>query len=155
MKSFYILLSFLVGVTLCPAKIDFVDIAQNFDSGSYTFFVKGEWSGEFENVIPNADEQILTCSIGKAKTNKSWISGEIRGESFRISGGVEKVDEIVNLLSAKVVKQGLVGDIFCVYLYAPNLKSQTLSLFNQRVNLQIAVSNGSVTVGYPIILGDY
>lgn len=155
MKSFYIVLCVLVGVVLCPAKTDLVEVSKNY-SGSYTFFVKGDVENlERVSVIQNGDEKIVTCEIERADEIKKEIKGAIRGESFSISGGKEKFDEIASLMSAKVVKKGYVGEIFCAYLYAPSLNSECLELFNTKVNLQIAVSGNTVTVGCPIILGEY
>ena len=155
MKSFYIVLCVLVGVALCPKKTDLVDVSANY-SGSYTFFVKGDVENlESVSVIQNGDEKIVVCEIDRADEIKKVIKGEIRGESFCTTGDKGLIDEIANLLTAKIVKKGYVGDIFCAYLYAPSLNSESLDLFNTKVNLQIAVSGDTVTVGCPINLGDY
>ena len=79
------------------------------------------------------------------KKNKQYIQSETV-----VLGGVE-VDEILNILDAKVVKKYKIGDVDVYQCYSKGLKKFN---YEKRVkfNLQIAVNFDEVKIGYPTIV---
>ena len=155
MKKFYIVVLIFAGILLLPQNSGLLGLASGYDVGEYSFYIQGEYKKcDYLFETPNGDGKILTCPVYLAESVKRGIKGEIKGESFRISGGVDKVNDIISCLGARVVKTSTVDGIYCVYLYSGKL-GESVELGGERVNGQIAVSKGKITIGCPIILGSY
>jgi hypothetical protein len=77
------------------------------------------------------------------------------GESIRFEGSLETMMSILSLYDAKTVKTEWIEDrIYNVYAKA-RVFSNSIFIENESINLQICYNDGVITVGSPIILGDY
>lgn len=156
MKKFYIMIFVFLLVTCIPTKTEFTTVAEEYECGEYYFYVEGEEEkGEFSSATLNGETTVLKCPIYLASSQREKIKGKILGESFSVSQDRENISELVKKLGAKVVSESKVDGIYSVYLYAGSLNANVVSLFGESVNMQIALSNGKMHVGFPVILGSY
>lgn len=80
--------------------------------------------------------------------------GQIDGVSATFNGSVTDVQCILTELRVKVLSVQTLGEL-TVYCGISNSVRGSVMLEGIRVNCQIAYCNGVVTVGFPLILGDY
>lgn len=95
----------------------------------------------------------VTCAVDDFTQIFAKCSN-VDGLSVRFDGDLNDVDKIVNRLQAKVVSCQQLDDLLVLCCASPVLKGG-VTLDGKRVNVQIALCGGTVTVGYPLILGDY
>ncbi len=79
---------------------------------------------------------------------------DIDGISVSFSGGLNDIAELAERLKAESVSSQKLDDLYVECFNSPCLQ-RGVTLDGKRVNLQIAYSNGVITVGYPLILGSY
>lgn len=77
--------------------------------------------------------------------------------------GYERIDTVgsyadasafLDRLNACVIKYEEVDDITIIYAYSNRIEKQEI-VFNEKVNIMIALSNGNMVVGSPLIKGSY
>lgn len=95
----------------------------------------------------------VTCNVDDFTQTLASCS-KVDGLSVRFEGTAEDVDAIINRLQATVVSCQQMGDLYVFCCNSPCLQGG-VTIDGNRVNVQIALSSGAVTVGYPLILGDY
>lgn len=95
----------------------------------------------------------VTCSVDDFAQAFAQCTN-VDGLSVRFNGDVWDVDDIVNRLQAKVVSSQQLDDLLVICCVSPRLQGG-VNIDGNRVNVQIALSDGTVTVGYPLILGSY
>ncbi len=156
MKKIYIICLFLCLTFLIPSAKSPSAIAKAYASGEYYFYSsQKEEKGNFYSLQRNGEQSILNCPIFEAEERKEEISGEILGESFTVIAGRKEALRLIDRLGAKTVSEGEVGGIYTYYLYSGSVKSKSVELGGEKVNMQIALSNGKMHVGFPLILGSY
>lgn len=95
----------------------------------------------------------VTCTA--ADFNKTLAScRNVDGVSVSFAGAAYDVNEIVSRLQATEVSRQQIDDIFVSCYYSPLIR-EYVTIDGNRVNVQIAYRGGTVTVGYPLILGSY
>ena len=152
----YIVVVIILVLVLLPKGAEFFTVASSYGVGEYCFYISGEVDEEhFQRVDKNGSDTIGYCSLINAPEVKKQYRGSINGESFTLTGTKLTVGEIVTKLDARVVSEGEVNGIYTVYLYTGRLNVNSIDLFGDKVNVQIALNGNKVTVGYPIILGSY
>ena len=68
---------------------------------------------------------------------------------------MEEAISYLNLYSAIVVKSEVIeGKLTNIYAYSKDF-THSIYLENNKINLQICFNQGTITLGSPIILGDY
>ena len=106
-------------------------------------------------IINNGNGYIIKTDVNNAKFVKSSVSN-ILGESVRFKSTINKVEDVIDYYNLSIIKQEKVDDIVCIYGYSnKNELNNSIIIDNENVNLQIAFNNGYITIGNPIILGDY
>lgn len=95
----------------------------------------------------------VTCKVDDFGRTFASCS-KVDGLSVRFEGNAEDVDAIINRLQATVVSCQQLGDMYVFCCESPRLQGG-VTIDGNRVNVQIALNGGAVTVGYPLILGDY
>lgn len=76
------------------------------------------------------------------------------GMSVRYYGNTVSEQEIADRLCAVTVYRQEVSDMTCVYMYSP-LLGDGVMLDGRVVNIQIAITQDCLTVGFPLIMGSY
>lgn len=95
----------------------------------------------------------VTCNSDEFVKTVGFCS-KVDGVSARFSGNANDVDALINRLQADVVSCQQLGELYVFCCESPLLKNG-VAIDGKRVNVQIALSNNTVTVGSPLILGDY
>lgn len=81
-------------------------------------------------------------------------TGNLSGRSVRFEGNENDVEELKERLRLSEVMSETVGGIKIIYGYTNAFVEYKL-VSGKKVNVQIAVSAGTVTVGVPLIMGSY
>ena len=95
----------------------------------------------------------VTCSVDDFRKVVSNCN-QIDGVSVSFNGSVEDVNAIINRLHATTVSVQQLDGLYVACCVSNRLQGG-VTLDGKRVNLQIAYSAGTITVGYPLILGSY
>lgn len=152
----YILVIVILVLVLIPKGAEFYTVASSFNCNDYCFYIEGQVDeADFTRIVKNGDGYVGYCSIVDAPQVKKRYARKVEGESFTLYGTKVTVGKIINELSGRVVSEGMVDGIYTVYLYTGKLNTPSVQLFDDKVNVQIALNGDRLTVGYPIILGSY
>ena len=156
MKKYYIAIFLLLFVNFIPQKTTLIDISEDIGRGEYLFIVEGKQEkGEFSSVFYNGNTTILTCPSYKAREKKDTIKCRILSQSLSFLGVESDALDVIKKLDAKIVQKSKTGDILSYYLWSGSLDSESVELFGEKVNMQIAITGGKVQIGIPILCGSY
>ena len=112
----------------------------NYFSGNYYSYSK-------EKINNNS------INLGFCYLNKNIKSNDIIGESITTNN--LELGSTIKQLNAKVVKtEYLENGITVIYTYTPLIKDN-VCINNEKVNLQFAIKNETITIGWPLILGSF
>lgn len=134
----------------------FYNIKNCYANANYSFYVADDikFSNNYTEIENAGLGNIVTCNAQICNIVKKDLSN-IVGESITFEGTTRDVINLLDIYNASVVKTEHINeDILCVYASTSKFKNSIL-IDNQKINLQIAYSNGRVTMGTPIILGSY
>lgn len=104
-------------------------------------------------IVKNGNVNFIKCSGENAKKVKSQLIN-LDGESVTFQGTKNDALKFIHQFNYEIVYSEMVGKIFTLYAYSPQI-SNCVYVNNQKVNLEVAVTNSTVTVGTPVILGSY
>ncbi len=97
---------------------------------------------------------MIECS-GSIAPKVAKTLNNIAGISFQFNGGQNDIEEFLDKVDAVVLKCETIDNSIKTYLaYAPKLRNN-IKVDNMTVNLQIAVVDSTITIGSPMILGEY
>lgn len=161
MKKMCLFISFLILIiftySLKPVFFDVFSL-ENVILGEieYTFYcldINNDISNC--NIIDNGNSFIVKTKANDFKNVKSNLSN-VLGESISFNACKSSIDKVVKFYNVKIENIENVGDIVCLYGYTENsLFERSLNIDGKLINIQIAFSNDKMTIGNPIILGDY
>lgn len=95
----------------------------------------------------------VTCTIDELTSVLAECSG-VDGVSVTFDGALDDVNAVVTRLRAKEVNRQQINGLTVVCYYSPLIRNR-VSIGGETVNVQIAYRSGTITVGYPLILGSY
>ena len=95
----------------------------------------------------------VTCPLSSYKTILSACR-DVDGISVTFDGTAADVNAIVSRLRATEVSRQQLDGMVVVCFYSPLIRER-VTIDGAPVNVQIAYSQGTITVGYPLILGSY
>lgn len=162
MKKFLIFLSFLALLPFSFSfKPEFLELTQihqvifsNIDYCVYSLGVVHSNQKSY-TIIDNGSSVILKGDINYAKKMKENAK-DIMGESITFRGLKSGVKSILNFYNLKQLKYEEFDNIISIYGYSDKLCSKNnIIIDNNKVNMQIVFNDGFITVGTPIILGEY
>lgn len=159
MKKIFVLLFVLLLLASSFSYRLVFDENFNIDNSAiYTFYILGSCDNiENSIVIKNGNSSVV-------KTKKTYASivrknlTNVLGESVSFKGDRLKFSKLKEKLSPNyVVDETLENGIVVYSGFSNELKenSKTINLDGREVNFQIAYNNGTITIGTPVILGDY
>ncbi|MDE6551327.1 MAG: hypothetical protein K2M44_07530 [Clostridia bacterium] len=91
----------------------------------------------------------------KSGAEKLYSHSDFMGISLRYPVDNSDVDALCAKLATKVVSKQVTSDgIECVYLYSP-LLTESVRIDGAAVNMQIAITDNYLIVGFPLIMGSY
>jgi hypothetical protein len=139
--------------TSAPA---FVLLAQHKPCANYSFYVSGQvFNSRAYYVIDNAGlgSIVNTNAISSSKV-KPKLDG-ILGESMSFEGSIKQVFNLLRFYKATIVKAEHIDSVIYSVYASSNAFKNSILIDNKKVNLQICYNSGKITIGSPIILGDY
>lgn len=80
--------------------------------------------------------------------------GDVDGVSVTFAGSFDDVERELNRLRAQNVSVQQLDGLYVACFYSPLIRERAV-IDGKLVNVQIAYRDGTVTVGYPLILGAY
>ncbi|HBB44673.1 MAG TPA: hypothetical protein DCZ34_00905 [Clostridiales bacterium] len=121
----------------------------------YTFY-----TNEVENQIPNAkiikngNTSIVRCEANYVSSVRNCLS-DVLGESVVVQNpSKEQMKRILAYLKNKTFRSEVVDETDIVYAYDETL-NRYIMLDGHKSNIQVAIKGDLVTIGYPIIFGDF
>ncbi len=147
-----LVLAFIVfGVLLYTMPTDIVS-AVDMDSATLYIHCMDYWGDN--KVIVNGASKIVVCSVALMPDTIKQCS-TIKGIDLQYNAtSIAEVDNIVERLKVQVYSQDRLQNIVTLYGYSPMVRGGIV-VDNNLVNIQIAYSNGVLTIGSPIILGSF
>ena len=139
--------------TSAPA---FVLLSQHKPYSNYSFYVSGQvFSSSDYYVVDNAGlgSIVNTSAINSSKL-KHKLDGII-GESMSFEGSIKQVFNLLRFYKATIVKAEHIDSVIYSVYASSNAFKNSILIDNKRVNVQICYNAGKITIGTPIILGDY
>ena len=121
-------------------------------SGVYSaYFFGGEKPQTNARVIANGSGWIVE---GSREELRLLPSSRIAGYSFQTTSESFDTAGFLRKMKAEVLSPTEVQGILCIYGYTPLLQGGILA-DGKKINFQIVVRDGIVTVGTPVILGSF
>lgn len=140
----------IILILFCSPSSDFVSSVSEY-SGSIYFSTSQNFSSRDTTTIPNGRGYIVSASTKDAKNIYALLDQDQLQGCALITSDPITVSDFFAKLNATVVFSEVIDDIAFYYAYTYQL-SRFISYDNQKINLQIAVNNGTTTIGYPVIL---
>ena len=97
--------------------------------------------------VQSGDLVFNFCSLEEARQHLSEI--DVKGLQFYFAN--QPIDEVLQTLKADIVSEENVNDIYIINAYTPYF-ADSVFVQNKKVNLQLAISNGKLIAGFPMIL---
>ena len=122
---------------------------------TYFFYTKKlDYQIQNANIVSNGNSSIVVCSLQNVRDVKSNLS-DIYGESVRILNYSDAtLKYITKKYEDKLVKTEETKDYKYMLCFDASLP-QYVTIENSKVNVQIAISNNEIDIGYPLILNGY
>ena len=122
------------------------------ENGVYSaYFFSGEKPRTNAQLIANGGGWIVEGTRDQILSlEKSYIAGY----SFRTTSGNFDTEDFLRKMKAEYSYREQTQDILCIYGYSSRLKGG-VTVDGEKINLQIVVRGGIVTVGTPVILGSF
>ncbi len=158
MKKFaWLLLVFvLVGALLSFQKTSFVSI--NVPSNAtYVVVTKRHSYPEYEGVqvVQNGNTSILTTTYETAKMlHKTLNQVQAQAWEMETSNGKEFVKQLVRNLNVQWFDSYCVGELYVLNGYTNHLNG-FVRVGKHKQNLQVAMTQNKVVIGYPLLLHSY
>lgn len=150
MYKFLAILFCIILLFFCSPKSDFVALTQNYQGTMY-FNYQLNFSSPTTNTIKNGNGYIISCNSQHASHIKTQLDSKlIQGYAF-VSKQNINLHNFLLRLDAKIIYQEKLDNIEFIYAYSPYLKKH-IQYNEQKINLQIAVTDCTTTIGYPAIL---
>lgn len=126
--------------------------------------LKGEYSlylNTQSNSIPpfakstnNGDGQIIQCDVSLINELK-FDSKEIGGESVKVSLKDYTYEQICDILNFRSKKDYEFSDGLKTFYGEAGYGEKFVYVGTERINCEIAINNGFIYIGFPVILGSY
>ena len=130
-------------------------LASSNKSGEYIFYAKNidNLPKDSAFVIQNGNSYIVKTDFENAQKVKAKLCGII-GEAVSFSGSTLDAIFFMNKIGMELKIEESINDIHIFYGYIKGLEKY-MFVGNEKINTEIAVSQNKITIGYPIIIGDY
>lgn len=150
---YFIMVFMVVGFLVVPNKKPiFVDWLDDKKLATYTFYTLDKTDTSLSSV-KNGNTFVVSCKINQASSVKQKL-GKILGESVHFNGDKSAGLNIISGLNCTNISTENIDNIFILYAYSPQVENYVY-INSKKVNIQLAVNNGVVTIGSPVIIGSY
>lgn len=104
-------------------------------------------------ITDNGASKMIVCDPQKVTKIKNELSN-IYGESVTIYNANDADMAYINKICKTKIFQETFDNLIIFYCYDARL-SKFVTIDGKKINMQVAISNDNITIGYPIILGEY
>ena len=153
---FFVFCILVLSILATPqTKLTFNNCILNFQNVTYFFYtssVQKQISNEVH--ISNGNFEIVSCNANDACILKTKLT-DILGESVRIcNASTEQKFKTLDMYKNKIEKFESFDGYDIYYCYDSSL-SRYINLEDKKVNIQIAIKNNQIDIGYPLILNGF
>ena len=154
-KIFVLSVALLVSLIIVMPNYNcsFVSYVRKDSDVSFYLLSKTEHLPRFCNQIDIGSGAIVRCK-GSVANDVAKSLDSITGVSFTFKGGDKEVDDFLKRVDAVVLNCETVGNISSCFAYSRKLKNG-IRVDGELVNIQVARNGNTITIGSPIILGEY
>ena len=154
-KIFVLVLAFLMCLIIIMPNYNctFVSYVRADSDVSFFLLNKTEQLPRFCSQVDIGSGAIVKCK-GSVATDVAKSLNFITGISFTFCGGDKEIDDFLKRVDAVVLNCESVGNISSCFAYSRKL-SNGIRVDGNLVNIQIARNGNTITIGSPIILGEY
>lgn len=138
-------------VLFCSPNGDFLASFSEF-SGGKVYFCTNSVCDLVETVtVKNGKGYIISADTKLARKVQNTISkADLEGIAVRYDGQFD-CEKYLRKISAKVLYEEVACEYAYVYAYSPKF-SRSVTYKGQKINVQIAKTGDTTTIGYPLIL---
>lgn len=124
--------------------------------GVYSLYLNSSCDNipSFAKVVQNGSGQIVECEI--AQMGNLFVDEQkIMGESIRLNSNNYTYDQICNIFNFRVKKAYEFSDGLQTFYGEASYGDRYVYVGSKKINCEIAINNGFIYVGFPVILGSY
>lgn len=152
MKRFLMFLAFvLIFIALGISDLSLLHLINKYPDMSVVFYTK---NSEKQNTLNDGIYNQVHCNSQDALKIKNSLS-DIDGISITFEGNLEDIEYIIDYFNVKIISKSKEDGILYIYGYSELILTPAVSVNNNYINIQLALRQGIVTAGTPIILGSY
>ena len=124
--------------------------------GEYSLYLNTQYNSipSFVKATNNGDGQIVQCDLSFINELK-FDSKKIGGESVKVSMKDYTYDQICDILNFRKKKYYEFSDGLQTFYGEAGYGEKFVYVGTERINCEIAINNGFIYVGFPVILGSY
>ena len=159
MKRFIVMLTLItiiVGVLTYFMPRDFARYVEDISAcGTVSIYCRSTdiKDAQKQQIVDMGCGKMVQCNVSELK-NAIAHCKNIDGFSVRFDGNEQDIERIVNLFNVQISSTLYLDGLYIVCGNTTKLAGGVI-LDGCNVNLQIAYKDGVITVGSPLILGDY
>ncbi len=124
--------------------------------GEYSLYLNTRYNSipSFAKATNNGDGQIVQCDLSFINELK-FDSKKIGGESVKVSMKDYTYDQICDILNFRKKKYYEFSDGLQTFYGEAGYGEKFVYVGTERINCEIAINNGFIYIGFPVILGSY
>ena len=124
--------------------------------GEYSLYLNSKSNSipPFAKATNNGDGQIIQCDVSLMKELK-FDSKHIGGESVKVSLKDYTYEQICEILNFRSKKDYEFSDGLQTFYGEAGYGKKFVYVGTERINCEIAINNGFIYIGFPVILGSY
>lgn len=124
--------------------------------GEYSLYLNTQYNSipSFAKATNNGDGQIVQCDLSFINELK-FDSKKIAGESVKVSMKDYTYGQICDILNFRKKKYYEFSDGLQTFYGEAGYGEKFVYVGTERINCEIAINNGFIYVGFPVILGSY
>lgn len=127
------------------------ELTSYIQDGTYVVYAEGYVTSPYARRIDNGGHTVLVAKTSAA-SHVFEGAGNVLGESVSFSGGQAELDGLIRALGMVAVWESEFEG--CYYGWSAHLPEGVM-ISGRKVNCQIVVQDGEITVGWPLIMGSY
>ncbi len=144
----------VISVSILPITKPIFSKFKDIENTTYFFYSNDFVNDINANVIRSGNSFIISCDASLASKVKNSLC-DILGESVRIRNYTNQtLNAIMQNYQNKIIKQEVIDNIEIFYCYDSSLE-RCVYFSNSKINVQIAVKDNEINIGYPLILNGY
>lgn len=117
----------------------------------YTYYTSGDTTGK--GIWLYGDTYMISCTKSEAKTVQNNI-GSLKGMSVSFKGDYDDFRKAQKNCNMSVLISENIDGTVIVYGYSDKL-GKCVDVDGKTINVQMALKDGKITVGTPLIVGSY